>query len=117
MARYVLVEVDDLATAERLRAQIDKASIAGKPMRIAGLFAAPTSWCSCPKSEGYHKNEVVRGSKLGWWVHRVCRKARPGTHNLANLITVTDRDFGVESGRVHVVHTLQVAEVPRQNLR
>lgn len=117
MARYLLIEVDNRETAERLRAQIDKAHIAGKGMRIAGLFRAPTSWCTCPVPEGYHPHEVVRGSRLGWWVHKFCRKARPGSHQLQNLIEATDRPYGVEVGRVFLASTLSVFEVPVQNIK
>lgn len=116
MARYLLVEVDNLNTAELLRAQIDKASKQGKPMRMAGLFVTPSKWCDCPKSEGYHKDEIVRGSKLGWWVHKLCRRARPGSHALVNLIQPRERDYGTETGRVHVAHSVTISEVPRQNL-
>lgn len=115
MARYVLVEVDDNDQADKLCEYIAKGNN-NYGMRIAGLFGVPTKWCDCHPTEDYHKNEVVRGKKLGWWVHRLCRRARPGTHNLENLITLADRSYGVDKGRVMLASTVTVFEVPVQNI-
>lgn len=117
MTRYLLIEFDDNNAAERMWGQIDAATQAGKGMRVAGMFGVPTQWCKCPTSDGYHKHEIVRGAKLGWWVHKLCKRARPGSHNLQNLIRPADRSYGVETGRACVVTTVNVFEAPVQNLR
>ncbi len=114
--RYLLIEFDDNTSADRLRAQIDAASAAGKGMRVAGLFGVPTVWCECPKLGGYHNHEVVRGGKMGWWVHRACRKARVGTHQLENLIKPKERRYGKKTGMIQVVTSVSIGEVPVQNL-
>lgn len=113
MARYLLVEFDDNDAADRMRAQIDTATEAGKGMRVAGLFAVPTSWCICPQSDGYYANEVVRGSKLGWWVHKACRKARVGTHNLANLIRASERSYRADADYIEFVSSVNIFEMKR----
>lgn len=116
MARYLLIEVDNNDAADNFRARVEQFDPA-RGIRIAGMFGVPTQWCTCHPTEDYHKNEIVRGKKLGWWVHRICRRARPGTHNLENLIKPADRSYGVETGRVMVAPTVTVFEVPVQNIR
>lgn len=71
MPRYLLVEVDDNATADRLRAQIDNA---GKPFRVIGMFSKATKLCDCVE----RSKTVVKGSKFGWWLCPECRKPKPG---------------------------------------
>lgn len=110
--RYVLIEVDNNNVAERLVNKFDSV----KGMRIAGLFGVPTSWCGCPRNDGYYKNDIVRGDKLGWWIHITCRKARRGTHDLKNLINPKHRSYHRETGYVEVVHSVSIAEVPVQNI-
>lgn len=114
MARYVLIEVDDNEAANRLMTKLSQL----KGMRIAGLFGVPQQYCECPKDEGYHQDKmVVRGSKLGWWVHRTCRRARRGTHQLQNLISPAEREYGKLTGIVNVVSTVSIFDAPRQNLK
>jgi hypothetical protein len=119
ITRYLLIEVDSKDTAERLRAQIDKATASNKGLRLAGLFISPDTHCTCPRDEVYYRNGIVRGSRLGWWIHRNCRKARLGSHSLINLITPKSRKYAKESGYVHMVDsiTVNVGEVLVQNLR
>lgn len=117
MARYLLIEFDDNDSADRMRAQIDTAEANGKNFRVAGMFTPPTRWCVCPESGGYHKEEVVRGGKLGWWVHIACRRARKGTHQLTNLILPSQRGYGIDTGYVCLVDSVSIAEVPVQNIR
>lgn len=112
MVRYVLVEVDDNDSADRL---IDKVSWI-KGMRVAGLFGVPTRHCDCPKDGGYHGNDIIRGAKLGWWIHRKCRRARRGTHQLENLVHPSDRDYSSDVGFVNVVTSVSIADIPRQNI-
>jgi hypothetical protein len=110
--RYVLIEVDDNEVAQKLMNKFENV----RGLRIAGLFGPPTTWCGCPKSDGYHKDQIVRGGKLGWWVHRSCRRARKGTHQLTNLIWPADRSYGQKTGYVCIVDSVSIHEVPVQNL-
>lgn len=113
MARYLVVELDDNAAADRMRAQIDAATEAGKGMRVAGMFAVPMTWCPCPRPEGYHKGEVVRGSKLGWWVHKICRRARFGTHDLVNLIKPAERQYREDADYIEIISSVNIFEMKR----
>lgn len=86
MARYVVLEFDDHAGATKLMDQIKgRASV-----RVVGLFASPTKYCMCPTPEGYHKGEVARGSKYGYWTHIVCRLPVRGAHQVENLLPIQD---------------------------
>jgi hypothetical protein len=90
MARYILIEVDNNATAERLRAQIDNAGEA-KGMRVVGMFAKTSKLCSCPKQvESLYtrdKKVDVRGAKFGWWLCCDCHLPKNGAgQTLRNLL-------------------------------
>ena len=85
MPRYVVVEFDDDASAQRLVDQISARTARGDGMRIAGLYARPTKWCTCPFHLLGVKREVVRGKKYGWWMCTTCKRVRPGTHQLENI--------------------------------
>lgn len=81
MARYLLIEVDSNATADKLRAQIDSAGEA-KGMRVVAMFRRPTQLCDC----GYHvpanyqntRPDSVLGDRFKWWICRQCRKPKAG---------------------------------------
>lgn len=90
MARYVLVEFIDDGTADNFCKKISEATARGQKFRLAGLFAKPQKWCECTPSFGYHKNQVVMGSKYGWWVCSVCRRPRLGGHQPHNLLPFTE---------------------------
>lgn len=88
MARYILVEVDNNATAERLRAQIDNAGEA-KGMRVVGMFAKANALCECPKKpyDPYQPELLTRGAKFGWWLCSDCHKPKNGgNQTLRNLL-------------------------------
>lgn len=92
-SRYLLIEFDDDAASDTLRAQIDKATRSGKKFRVVGLFAKPRNLCECSKYQlqDYRAAErVVRGARFGWWLCRRCKKARMGDHQLENLMTPAD---------------------------
>jgi hypothetical protein len=74
MPRYLLVEVDDNASADRMRAKIDAATEAGKGMRVVGVFAKPSSLCGCE----VRSEKSVRGAKFGWWLCPECRRPKTG---------------------------------------
>lgn len=84
--RALVIEFEDDEAALKLKQQIETATKNGKRFRVVGLFAIPNRWCSCPTPEGYHKDEIQRGAKYGWWVHVVCRRPRLGTHPTVNLL-------------------------------
>lgn len=86
MARYLLIEFDDDAQADTLRAQIDAATAKGKKFRVVGLFGRPKRFCACVPDKTKMKDRVIRGPKLGWWVCRDCKRPRLGNHELRNLI-------------------------------
>lgn len=110
MARLVLVEFDSNSQADAFIQRIDKAN---GHFRIVGLFAKPTKWCICPRPTGYAKNEVVMGGSYGWWVHRLCRRPRKGTHQPHNLIEprLSDSDYTT------VISSVSLFEVPTRNLK
>lgn len=84
MARYLLIEVDDNATADRMRAQIDNA---GKPMRVVGLFSKASQLCKCD----IRSETSVRGVKFGWRLCPECRKPKvAGAQTLYNMLDDPD---------------------------
>jgi len=83
MARYVLLEFQDDNTAEKF---MDKIALAKGKFRVVGLFVKPRRWCVCTPASGYHKNQIVRGVKYGWWVCIVCKRPRKGGHQLTNIL-------------------------------
>lgn len=104
MARYLLIEVDSNATAERLRAQIDAASEA-KGMRVVGMFTRATQLCECDPST-YQRSignsiVTVRGAKFGWHLCPECLKPRPGSHH--NLYNLLDDRMGTRQA-FNIVH-------------
>lgn len=96
-ARYLLIEFDDEAQAEALRAQIDTATLKGKKFRVVGMFARPTRWCSCFYTTAKYKEwNLQRGAKFGWWVCPTCRRPLVWhRHALVNLLKLRDRVGGV----------------------
>lgn len=113
MAKYLVIEFDNDETCDKLKQTIDQATSSGKAYRAVGEFKKPTSWCGCPRPAGYYKNEIARGGRFGWWVHRECRKPRLGSHQLANLIKPRKTN---EEGFTLVIGSLSVFEVPTRNL-
>lgn len=81
MARYMLIEVDSNATADRLRAQIDNAGEA-KGMRVVGMFTRALQACECAEPARNNRNAIVdtRGAKMGWMICPNCGKPRNGAH-------------------------------------
>lgn len=80
MARYLLVEVDNNDSADRMRAQIDNAD---KPMRVVAMFAKPGALCEC----AVRSDKSVRGAKFGWWLCPECRRPKSGgSQTLRNLL-------------------------------
>jgi len=116
MARYLLIEFENDAQADALRAQIDTATEKGKPFRVVGLFGRPSKWCTCPKPTGYIKDELVQGSKYGWWVHTVCKKARMGTHQCHNMLPIREVKGLPPEGMTFLINGLSIAEIPVQNI-
>jgi hypothetical protein len=80
MARYLLVELDNNDSADRMRAQIDNA---GKPMRVVAMFAKPGALCECEVTSA----KSVRGAKFGWWLCAECRRPKSGgNQTLRNML-------------------------------
>lgn len=93
MGRYVLLEFDDDDAAERYVEKILGRAVemsrkkGAKLVRVRGYFARPNTYCECGiLSPLEQREQVVRGVRYGWWVHRRCRKARRGPHTPRNLL-------------------------------
>lgn len=83
MPRYLLVEIDSNDSADRMRAQIDTATAAGKGIRVIGMFAKTAKLCKCEVKS----TKSVRGSKLGWWLCPTCHRPQPGgPQTLSNML-------------------------------
>lgn len=92
-SRYMLIEFDDEASADALRARIDTATRAGKRFRVVGMFAKPRApYCQCGKeTSGRGKPSTLkRGRKFGWWVCTECRRPSGTVASLVNLINPRD---------------------------
>jgi len=87
-ARYLLIEFDDEAAANRLREQIDAATRKGKRYRVVGLFARPRAFCRCGTwtTERGTPSTLKRGAKFGWSVCTTCKKPAPTMGFLRNLL-------------------------------
>lgn len=97
MARYVLVEFDNDAEAERFVNKIIQRCIdlgvakKSATYRIRGFFAKPTKFCECgPIPESQVGMHITRGAKYGWVVHRSCKRARPMAQSPRNLLDPED---------------------------
>lgn len=91
--RYLLIEFDDSASADTLRAQIDTASLKGKPFRVVGLFSRPgPNFCGCGTwiNDRGKKSTTKVGPKFGWVVCTTCRLPIPDMRFLKNLIAPSD---------------------------
>ena len=91
--RYLLIEFDDEASAERLRAQINQATRNGKGFRVVGLFARPgPAFCGCGTwtTERGRPATTKIGRKFGWAVCTVCRKPAPIMSFLRNILRPID---------------------------
>ena len=94
-SRYLLIEFDDQASAERLRAQIDNATRNGKSFRVVGLFAKPRApYCACPPQSHVttktNASTLKRGKRLGWWVCQTCQRPAQNNSALINLLKPKD---------------------------
>jgi len=91
--RYLLIEFDDEASASRLRAQIDSATLKGRPFRVVGLFAKPgPRFCRCgtwTTSRG-QVSTLKFGAKFGWQVCTTCKRPAPIISFLRNLLKPED---------------------------
>lgn len=93
-SRYLLIEFDNEAQADALRAQIDNATRKGKRFRVVGLFAKPTGYCQCDKRDQITTrtwdSTTKRGKKYGWWVCTMCKRPTSQLSGLVNLIKPRD---------------------------
>ena len=111
MAKFVLLEVDDDASVDKVTALFTKT----KRVRVAGIFARPVKWCACPHPTGYHKGQVARGGRLGLWVCVVCKRPRMGTHSPFNLLSPAEMRKGDRDITLRV-DSINIFEVPTANL-
>jgi hypothetical protein len=92
-SRYLLLEFDDAAQAEKLMQQINARTREGKAYRVIGLFAKPQApYCGCGREVTTRSNEstLKRGMKFGWWVCTVCKRPAASISGLRNLINPDD---------------------------
>lgn len=75
MARYVLVEFDDNAAAQRFVEKVNGEYAAVDPQyntrRVRAVWGKPTRFCDCD-SGTKGANPYRRGEKSGWWLHAQC---------------------------------------------
>lgn len=67
MPRFVVVRIDDNEVAD---------AFISEPMEgisFVGMFGIPTKFCECEHSL-IKPRKILRGSKMGWWVHKDCAK-------------------------------------------
>lgn len=87
MPRYLLIELDSNDSADRMRAQIDAATEAGKGMRVIAMFSKPARLCECL----VRSQKSVRGAKFGWWLCPECRRPKSGSpQTLTNMLDDED---------------------------
>lgn len=87
--RFLLIEFDDEATANRLREQIDVATRKGRGYRVIGLFSRPgPKFCRCGSWVSTRGNQATtkRGRKFGWFVCTECKRPAPVMSHLVNLL-------------------------------
>lgn len=83
MARYLLIEFDDNASADALRAQIDDAEENGRRFRVVAMFSKATVLCTCP----VRSDKLVHGAKFRWWLCPECRRPKSGSgQTLVNML-------------------------------
>lgn len=93
MARYVVMEFDDNAQAEAFVAKIN--SDPTRKFRVRWLFAQPRKFCECPAGATSRDGKaIVKGEKLGWWVHNEC--GRPITGNYQSPYNLLDPDLAIK---------------------
>jgi hypothetical protein len=112
--KYVMIEFDDDGKAEGFIKKIEAS--AAPDYRVAAVYQEPKTYCVCPITDNYHKNQVSRGAKFGWWVHTNCRKPRKGGHQLQNLLPIGDRRYHKTAGFVYYPQSLSVMDIPVQNI-
>ena len=114
MSRFVLLEFEDDDLAEKFIAKTQNHTEQGANYRVAGLFARPNIWCKCPFQIAGVNRPVNRGKKYGWWVCAWCKKPRPGTHHLVNIIPTPPEPISPRYYQ-YGVDNLSVYEVPNPN--
>lgn len=83
MAQYLLIEFDNDAQCAALMDKLEDKST----MRAVGLFQKPKRFCECGfLSDLEQSQQVTRGQRFGWWIHRNCRLPRPGPVSPRNLL-------------------------------
>lgn len=88
MPRYILIEFEDNAEADRFCAKVINGTKKGGRYRLIGYFAKPRNFCQCgPLTDRQQASEVRRGSKYGWMVHTKCgRPRKQASHSPRNLM-------------------------------
>lgn len=64
--------------------------------KIVGLYPIPTLVCDCKGDKGVKEGgkRIVRGGKLGWWVHKECGK--PVKHSYQSPKNLVDADWSTK---------------------
>lgn len=119
MGRYVLLEFDndELASAfveKTLGQAVEKSRKKGAQLvRVRGFFARPKNYCECgPLSALEQREQVVRGVRYGWWVHRTCRKAIRGAHTPRNLLDPQNTPARQRDAFLHINERGPIANHP-----
>lgn len=117
MAKYVLVEFDDDATADEFIKRIHRASKV-KAFRLKGIFKKPTAFCACGPLNSTAL--LARGPKTGWFIHVDCGLPRGRSQAPRNLLPdLLDRARRKEtnSQRIATATSLMLQEPDGEPLR
>jgi hypothetical protein len=85
---YLLVEVPEAVHISALRRKLQ--ALKPRGIQVVGIYSTPEAddMCECgPLTEREQKEQTGRGIKRGWWIHLLCKKARPTrAHMPINLL-------------------------------
>lgn len=92
-SRYLLIEFDEAATADKMLERINDATRAGRSYRAIGYFSKPTPpYCRCGRevTTKAQASTTKRGRKFGWYVCTECKRPSSMISGLVNLIRPRD---------------------------
>lgn len=116
MSKYIVVEFEDDAQADKFVKKTDDHNYQGAPYRIAGIFQRPNAWCGCPFQINGENRPLYQGKKFGWWICGWCKKPRPGIQHLRNLLSWHDMVNSIHNRRFeYELDHLSVGERPNRN--
>lgn len=93
--RILVIEFDDTAQADALRARIDQATRKGRRYRVIGMFSRPNApFCTCGSQQitqrGQREVETKWSRKYGFRICTQCNRYTSTLGGLKNLIPIED---------------------------